>query len=102
MRLIFICAHWHGMAKLRMHTDITLDIMDELTTKLGQAFRDFQDKVCSAYETCELPRETAKRQHQAAKKAASKGQNDGSGQNAAQPKSASKKVSQETHIIVFY
>lgn len=62
MRLLFLCAHWHGLAKLRLHTDITLGIMDRLTTELGQALRDFEDKVCTGYATRELPRETAARE----------------------------------------
>lgn len=81
--------------------DITLDVMDKLMTELGQAFRDFKDKVCSAYETHELPWEAAKRQCQAARKAASKNQNnmDGPVQNT-QSKSTNKKVSQERHVVV--
>ena len=55
--LLFLCAHWHGLAKLHMHSDLTLDILDEVTISLGEAFRNFQDKVCSAYNAKELPRE---------------------------------------------
>lgn len=62
MRLLFLSAHWHGLAKLRLHTAITLGIMDRLTTELGQALREFEGKVCSAYVTRELPRETAARE----------------------------------------
>lgn len=82
------------MAKLRLHTDITLNTMDKLTTDLGQAFRDFRDKVCSGYETHELPRETAKRQRQASKKAASKDhpESSGSGRTTAGLKGTNKKV----------
>jgi len=59
--LLFLCAHWHGLAKLRMHSDLTLDIMDEVTASLGKAFRHFDTKVCSAYGTKELPKETEAR-----------------------------------------
>lgn len=62
LRLVFISAHWHGLAKLRLHTDITLGIMDRLTTELGQALRSFEEHTCPAYVTRELPRETAARQ----------------------------------------
>lgn len=72
IRLVFISAHWHGLAKLRLHTDITLGIMDRLTTELGQALRDFEEHTCPAYITRELPRETAARQRrQKSKKATS-------------------------------
>ncbi|KAJ3542068.1 hypothetical protein NMY22_g3642 [Coprinellus aureogranulatus] len=39
--LLFILAHWHGLAKLRTHTDHTLQILDDRTTDLGAAFRKF-------------------------------------------------------------
>jgi hypothetical protein len=55
--LLFTCAHWHGLAKLRIHSDLTLDILDEVTTSLGEAFRQFQEKICPAYNSKELPRE---------------------------------------------
>lgn len=72
IRLIFLCAHWHGLAKLRLHTDITLGIMDRLTTELGKVFLDFEKTVCGSYVTHELPREvTARQRRQQAKAAAS-------------------------------
>jgi hypothetical protein len=71
MELLFICAHWHGLAKLRMHTDPTLDILDQLTTDLGDALRKFNETVCSSYETRELPREAASRRRRNAKKVSS-------------------------------
>lgn len=64
MRLLFTCAHWHGLAKLRLHSDLTLDIMDEVTTTLGQEFRNFQQKVCPSFHTKELPREAEVRYRQ--------------------------------------
>lgn len=46
--------------------------MDRLTTELGQALREFEGKVCSAYTTKELPREMAARDRkQKAQEAAS-------------------------------
>jgi hypothetical protein len=50
-------AHWHGLAKLRMHSDLTLEILDQRTTDLGEQFRKFKAKVCNAYHTHELNRE---------------------------------------------
>jgi hypothetical protein len=63
-------AHWHGLAKLRMHTDPTLEIMDKVTTAVGHQFRNFKATVCSAYETHELPQEVESRTRRDAKKAA--------------------------------
>lgn len=69
MDLLFIFAHWHGLAKLRQHTDLTLGILESTTSALGQALRDFQEKLCPAFDTKELKREAAARQRQQAKKA---------------------------------
>ena len=68
LRLLFVCAHWHGLAKLRMHTDPTLDILDNVTTEMGAEFRKFTDKTCSAFDTQELPREAAARKRRNLKK----------------------------------
>jgi hypothetical protein len=62
--LLFTLAHWHGLAKLRMHTDVTLRIFDDTTTSLGQHLRHFQAETCSAYTTRELKREAAARARQ--------------------------------------
>jgi hypothetical protein len=62
LRLLFAFAHWHGLAKLRMHTDDTLQILDLATTGLGNQLRAFQNETCASFETFELKRETAARQ----------------------------------------
>jgi hypothetical protein len=76
MDLLFTMAHWHGLAKLRMHSDLTLEILDKLTTDLGDRFREFKAKVCPAYKTQELDREVdsrSRRQTKEASKRAEKG-----------------------------
>jgi hypothetical protein len=60
-RLLFTCAHWHGLAKLRMHTDQTLEILDDVTVQLGAGFRAFKAKTCASYATRELQREAKAR-----------------------------------------
>jgi hypothetical protein len=65
--LLFTLASWHGLAKLRMHTDATLEHLDQLTTKLGQAIRKFSSVTCQAFVTRELPRETVARARRQAK-----------------------------------
>lgn len=60
-------AHWHGLAKLRMHTDYTLEILDHTTTQLGQLLRDFHLKTCTSFNTQELPREANARDHRKTK-----------------------------------
>src|SRR5258705_359905 len=57
MKLLYRTAEWHGFAKLRMHTDVTLDHLEELTKELGLLMRQFRDLSCSHFQTVELPRE---------------------------------------------
>lgn len=45
------------MAKLRMHTDHTLKLLEDLTAKLGSSLTMFVDQTCSQVETKELSRE---------------------------------------------
>jgi hypothetical protein len=69
MCLLFIVAHWHGLAKLRLHTDTTLDILDTLTVSLGKGLREFNQNTCSAFTTRELQREANARSRKQAKAA---------------------------------
>jgi hypothetical protein len=68
MKLLFLCSYWHGLAKLRLHTDATLEILDDVTTKLGAAFRNFTDNLCPLFSTQELRREAEARQRRQANK----------------------------------
>jgi len=63
-------AHWHGLAKLRIHSEWTLDIMDKVTSAVGQQFHDFKATVCLAYATRELHQEVEARARRNAKQAA--------------------------------
>ena len=62
LTLLFTCAHWHALAKLRMHTDETLTLLDSITGRLGRGLRRFQQKTCAAFDTQELKREVERRQ----------------------------------------
>lgn len=69
--LLFIFAHWHALAKLKLHTDDTLSLLDDWTVMLGSESRSFVDKTCSAFETRELKREyQARKRNEARKKGA--------------------------------
>ncbi|KAF7974699.1 hypothetical protein HWV62_11479 [Athelia sp. TMB] len=61
LSLLFRLGEWHALAKLRMHTDSTLDRLDTATTVLGQELRRFSRITCAAYQTKELPKEVAAR-----------------------------------------
>lgn len=62
-------AQWHGLAKLRLHTEETLIYLDKLTTALGDQLRKFKKRTCSLFETKELPREVQAREKKKIKKA---------------------------------
>jgi hypothetical protein len=47
--------------KLRLHSEKTLDILDNQTQTLGQDFHLFQDNTCAAFDTKERKREAGKR-----------------------------------------
>ncbi|KAI0069257.1 hypothetical protein BV25DRAFT_1867060 [Artomyces pyxidatus] len=59
--LLFGLAEWHALAKLRMHTDSSLSLLSKATIYLGSQLRRFAKYTCSAFNTKELPRETAAR-----------------------------------------
>ena len=57
MTLLFLLCHWHGLAKLRMHTDDTLRLMESITVKLGNHLHTFTNETSSTFSTKELHRE---------------------------------------------
>ena len=59
LKLLFELAHWHGLAKLCMHTDVTLDLLSLATASLGNSLCVFEEKTCAAFETQELEHERA-------------------------------------------
>ena|SRR5258705_11753201 len=61
MTLLYRTAEWHAFAKLRLHTESTLQHLEQLTTELGQLTRKFRDTTQPAFKTFELPKETEAR-----------------------------------------
>ncbi|KAJ3925662.1 MAG: hypothetical protein NXY57DRAFT_1051654 [Lentinula lateritia] len=57
MKLLYRLAEWHALAKLRMHTDLTLTDLSSCTAVVGTLMREFCDKTCSQFRTVELPSE---------------------------------------------
>ena len=70
LKLLFDLAHWHGLAKLRMHTDSTLALLSQVTTTLGNTVRTFQERTCAAFPTRELQREQNARERRRKKSVA--------------------------------
>ena len=63
-KLLYRLSEWHALAKLRMHTDTSLDLMEEYTKELGVLLREFRRLTCSQFSTVELPREADARVRQ--------------------------------------
>ena len=61
LRLLYKAAEWHALAKLRLHTDSTLDLLESVTREFGRLTRQFRDKSSDEFDTVELPRESSAR-----------------------------------------
>ncbi|KAF8834345.1 hypothetical protein BDN67DRAFT_992684 [Paxillus ammoniavirescens] len=57
LKLMFLLGHWHGLARLRMHTDKTLNILESVTKHLGDELCKFVSETCPAFSAKELRRE---------------------------------------------
>ena len=62
--LLFRLAQWHALAKLRLHMDHSLDLLDKAIRLLRDQLCRFQQFTCTAFKTMELPSETAARRRQ--------------------------------------
>lgn len=71
--ILFTLADWHALAKLRLHTDSTLDCLRHTTTNLGKRLRSFVNNICPQYDTKELEREVAARARRRKRKSQGKG-----------------------------
>ncbi|KAH6887797.1 hypothetical protein BKA70DRAFT_1461914 [Coprinopsis sp. MPI-PUGE-AT-0042] len=67
MKLLFLCAQWHAYAKLRLHTEVTLKVFENLTMELGDQFRMFVSETCAYITAYELDREAKDRQNKGSK-----------------------------------
>ncbi|KAJ3887325.1 hypothetical protein GG344DRAFT_80858, partial [Lentinula edodes] len=73
MTLLYRAAEWHALAKLRMHTEKTLDYMETLTYEFGKLMRQFQDLSNNSFQTYETDRETTARYRRKEKEAIAAG-----------------------------
>ena len=55
LRLLFLLCHGHAFAKLRLHTDDTLKILDDVTVELASDLQAFMVETCPEFMTKELP-----------------------------------------------
>ena len=64
--MLFILGTWHSLAKLRMHTDLSLGLLDDATTCLGVSLRYFTRVTCPEFTTKETAAEYNKRKRKEA------------------------------------
>ncbi|KAJ3504726.1 hypothetical protein NMY22_g17828 [Coprinellus aureogranulatus] len=60
MNLLFICAQWHALAKLRLHNDFTLNLLEYTMSQLGAEMRSFHH-ACAGIPTKETESEAEAR-----------------------------------------
>ncbi len=65
--LLFRLAEWHALAKLQMHTDLTLERLKNCSTIVGKELHWFRG-WSKDFDTVELPKEVNNRVWRAAKK----------------------------------
>ena len=54
LRLLYKAAEWHVLAKLRLHTKSTLDLLEVVMKEFGHLMCQFRDKTSAKYDTVEL------------------------------------------------
>ncbi|KAA1473807.1 hypothetical protein DENSPDRAFT_780478, partial [Dentipellis sp. KUC8613] len=60
MTVLYRLCEWHALAKLRMHTDTTLELLTKATRTMGTELRRFRDRTRNL-STVELPKEVEAR-----------------------------------------
>lgn len=60
MQLLYRAAEWHALAKLKMHTESTLKLLEACTTAFGSLMRQFRNKTFADFNTIGLPKESRK------------------------------------------
>ncbi|KAI0349313.1 hypothetical protein OH77DRAFT_1507530 [Trametes cingulata] len=66
--LLFELVNWHALAKLRLHTDITLSIFRTATRHMCEAMRAFANTTCTRHKARELEKEAEARVRQVVRK----------------------------------
>ncbi|KAI0634460.1 hypothetical protein C8Q77DRAFT_1217600 [Trametes polyzona] len=61
LTLLYHMAYWHALAKMRMHTDTSLSLLDNSTIILGHHLRYFAYTTCAAFDTKETASEYSTR-----------------------------------------
>ena len=52
-----MAAYWHSLAKLRIHSETTLKVLDNVTALLAKSLRHFAQVTCPSFNTVESDHE---------------------------------------------
>lgn len=72
MDLLYTLAYWHGLAKMRLHTQSSLTLLENATTWLGAELRQFDSVTSEAFDTRETTAEASTCGRAAARRLAKK------------------------------
>jgi len=75
LALLYRLAEWHALAKLRMHTEHTLQGLDRATTEIGRELRSFREWLRDSFAVKKLPNESNARRRRKQKARATQGDN---------------------------
>ncbi|KAJ3963337.1 hypothetical protein EV361DRAFT_813461, partial [Lentinula raphanica] len=102
-KLLFDLNSVHSFAKLRLHSDFSLNMLDNFITELGKSLRTFQKKVSPHYKTKELPKETSSRQRRRTAAAQRKGKQKANQNEENEPKLKLFNLSTyKIHVLGYY
>ena len=57
VKLLYLASYWHSLAKLRLHSETTLKVLDNVTALFARALRHFKEVTCPCFNTIETDRE---------------------------------------------
>ncbi|KAG2049202.1 hypothetical protein BDR06DRAFT_1012311 [Suillus hirtellus] len=60
--LLYRFAQWHALVKLRIHSDSTVNFLEQTFKTLSWMLQKFRRDTCATFKTMELPKEKAARQ----------------------------------------
>ena len=52
-KLLYLASYWHSLAKLRVHSETTLKVLDHATALFARALRRFKEVTCPCFNTVE-------------------------------------------------
>ena len=67
--LLYVATYWHSLAKLRLHSETTLNILDNVTIILAKLLRHFAQVTCLSFATVETDHEYNARRRAADRRA---------------------------------